>query len=99
MNAPPEIATTTAELAAERVLLASATLLRNTVRRRPIQAKRHLSRMLRELPALAPVLETAKNGRLEGRMKELAAAYDVGNAVAARDAVNWIESYLVTLCH
>ena len=92
-------ATHAAELAAERVLLAAATLLRNTERRKPIQAKRHLSRMLRELPALQPALATARNGRLKDRMLQLAAAYEVGNAVAAKDATHWIESYLVTLCH
>ena len=94
-----ESATKQAELAAERVLLASATLLRNTVRRKPIQASRHLNRMLRELPTLRTVLATAANGRLKARMKELAAAYEVGNAVAATDATHWIESYLFTLCH
>lgn len=88
-----------AELAAERVLLASATLLRNTVRQKPIQAKRHLSRMLRELPVLSPVLGAASNGRLKFRMKQLAAAYEVGNAIAAQDATHWIETYLFTLCH
>lgn len=88
-----------AELAAERVLLASATLLRNTVRHKPIQAKRHLSRMLRELPTLSPILGAAAKGRLEQRMKELGAAYEVGNAVAAKDATQWIEAYLFTLCH
>lgn len=88
-----------AELAAERVLLAAATLLRNTVRRKPIQAGRHLSRMLREVPVLQPVLATAANGRLAARMRELSAAYEVGNAVAAKDATHWIEAYLFTLCH
>ena len=88
-----------AELAAERVLLASATLLRNTQRQKPIQAKRHLARMLREVPLLATVLDTAQNERLETRMRELADAYQAGNAKQAQDATRWIEVYLYYLCH
>ena len=88
-----------AELAAERVLLAAATLRRNTERRKPIRAKHHLSQMLHELPALAPVVASAANGRLKDRMLQLAAAYEVGNAVAAKDATHWIEAYLFPLCH
>lgn len=88
-----------AELAAERVLLASATLLRNTERQKPIQAKRHLARMLREVPTLSTVLGSEKKGRLEQRMRELADAYQSGNAQQAKDATQWIEAYLVSLCH
>lgn len=88
-----------AGLAAERVLLASATLLRNTERRKPIQAKRHLAKMLREVPMIATVLGSAKNGQLEKRMRELADAYQAGEVAQARDATRWIEAYLVTLCY
>jgi hypothetical protein len=88
-----------AELAAERALLAAATLLRNTAQKRPIQAKRHTAAMLRELPTIAQALPPDVVARLKTRMGELSIAYERGDSLAAKEANRGIEASLSTLCH
>jgi hypothetical protein len=88
-----------AEMAAEHLLLASATILRSIHKGKPIQIERHLKRMTTHAPHAASALLSGTRTKLDTLAHRLGQAYEEKNSSTAQKVVNELEALLHSLCH